>query len=137
MKVELSRAQFRGKVGPRQIDVTARTGRPEAPEWAWVKAYKASQMSEDEYTRLYHAKLERVPVDHWRELWRQGRNGCGPAAATAARSHSCATAATGGSVTPFCCSTGSATSSRPGRETRAPYAGSARSPVSDPSSDRA
>ena len=73
MKVKLSRAQFRGKVGPGQIDVTARTGRPEAPEWAWVKAYKAGQMSEEEYTQLYHAKLERAPLDHWRELWRWGR----------------------------------------------------------------
>jgi hypothetical protein len=60
MKVKLRRAQLRGKVAVGQIDVTARTGRPEAPEWAWVKAYKAGWMSEEEYTRLYHAKRERV-----------------------------------------------------------------------------
>ena len=81
MKVKLSRAQSRGTVGPGQIDVTARTGRPEAPEWAWVNAYKAGQMSEEEYTRLYYAKLESVPAEHRRELWRQSRDSCGPAAA--------------------------------------------------------
>ena len=73
MKVKLRRARFGGMVAAGQIDTTARTGRPEAPEWAWVRAYKAGGMSEEEYTRRYTANLESVPVAHWRELRRRSR----------------------------------------------------------------
>lgn len=45
-------------LGIKFVDITAKSGLAAfAPDMSWVMEYKAGEMSEEEYTRLYSAKM--------------------------------------------------------------------------------
>lgn len=56
-------------LGIKFVDITAKSGLSVfAPEMSWVMEYKAGEMSEEEYIRLYHAKML-TSQDLHRRFW--------------------------------------------------------------------
>ncbi len=76
--VKLRRGQLRrpNTIGV-SLNVTTRAkglGKRFAPPWSLVKAYKDSEIDEQEYTKQYVELLDRVPVETWRDLYRHGKD---------------------------------------------------------------